>query len=78
MRPPKESEGAQVHGPNEIHPWVLRELVDEVAKLLSIICERSQQSGGVPTDWKRGNRASILKKGKKRRSRDLKVSWFNR
>ena len=28
-------------GPNKIHLWVLRELMDEVAKLLLIIFERS-------------------------------------
>ena len=38
-------------------------LVDEIAKLLSIIFERSWQSGEVPTDWKRGN--PIFKNGKK-------------
>ena len=32
MRPSKEPEGAQVHG---IRSWVLKEVVDEVAKLLS-------------------------------------------
>ncbi|GAB0204204.1 hypothetical protein GRJ2_002886000 [Grus japonensis] len=52
-------------GLDETHPHVLRELVNEVAKPLSIIFEKLWQSGEVPTDWKRGNRTPIFRKEKK-------------
>lgn len=39
--------------PNEMHLWGLKELMEEVAKPLSIIFEILWQSDEVPTDRKR-------------------------
>jgi len=58
-------------GTCEIYPWVLRELADETAKLVSIVFEGSWQSGEVPTDWKKGNIISVFRKGKNGRYREL-------
>ncbi|NXM07615.1 PO22 protein, partial [Tyrannus savana] len=50
-------------GPDGIHPRVMRELVKELAKLLSIIYQQSWLSGEVPDDWELVNVTPIHKKG---------------
>ena len=50
-------------GPDAIHPRVLREMADIIARPLSIIFEKSWRTGDVPEDWRKANVTPIYKKG---------------
>ncbi|KAK4824798.1 hypothetical protein QYF61_019466 [Mycteria americana] len=50
-------------GPDGIHPRVLKELADVMAGPLSIIYQRSWESGEVPADWNPANIIPIYKNG---------------
>ena len=52
-------------GPDEFHPRVLRELVEELAKPLSNICQQSWLTGEVPDDWRIASATPVHKKGLK-------------
>ncbi|KAJ7410300.1 hypothetical protein BTVI_53886 [Pitangus sulphuratus] len=52
-------------GPDGIHPKILKELADVIAKSLSMIFEQSWESGELSADWKLTNIVPIFKKGKK-------------
>ena len=51
-------------GLDGLHPRVLRELEDVVAKPLSTIFRQSWLTGDVPVDWRLANVAPIFKKGR--------------
>jgi len=52
-------------GPDGIHPRVLRELAEEVAKPLSITYQQSWLTGEVPDDWSIADATPIYKKDQK-------------
>ena len=52
-------------GPDGIHPRVLRELADIIARPLSVIYQWYWESGEVPVNWKLANVIRNFKKGKK-------------
>ncbi|KFP31038.1 RNA-directed DNA polymerase from mobile element jockey, partial [Colius striatus] len=51
--------------PDRMHPRVLRELSDVIAKLLSIIFQQSWGTGEVPEDWRKANVTLVFKKDRK-------------
>ena len=53
-------------GPDGLHPYLLRELCDELAYPLSLLFTRSMQEGHVPSSWKQACITPIFKKGSKK------------
>jgi len=52
-------------GPDGLHPRVLRELVEVIAKLLSTIHQHSWSTGQVPEDWRLAIVTPVYKKSHK-------------
>ena len=52
-------------GPDKLHPRVLREVSDVIAKPLTIIFKNSIENKELPLEWKHANVSAIYKKGNK-------------
>jgi len=59
-------------GPDWIHPRMLRELAEELAKPLSIICPQSWLTEDIPDDWRITSVTLIYKKGRKEDPRNYR------
>jgi len=59
-------------GPDGIHPRVLRELAEELAKPLSLICQQSWLTREVPGNWTLANVMATYKKGQKQDPRNYR------
>ncbi|KAJ7411482.1 hypothetical protein WISP_102501 [Willisornis vidua] len=57
---------------DRIHPGVIRELAEELTKLLSIIDQQPWLSGVVPDDWKLASVMPIQKTGQKEDPRNYR------
>ena len=55
-------------GPDEIHPRVLNELSDELAKPLAMVLQKSLDEGILPQIWKDAHITPIFKKGDRTKS----------
>ncbi len=56
-------DAAKSQGPDLIHPRVLKELSDTLARPIRIIFESTLRTGHLPSLWKKANVSAIFKKG---------------
>ena len=53
-------------GPDNIHPYFLKETANELAIPLNIIFNKSLESSEIPDEWKKGKITALFKKGSKK------------
>ena len=61
----KKLNHAKSPGPDDLHPKILKELAEELAKPLTILFNKSISESKIPTEWKQAEVRPIFKKGDK-------------
>lgn len=59
-------------GPDEIHPRILKETSNIIAKPLVLIYNKSLKVGRLPEDWKKANISAIFKKGNRKKPQNYR------
>ena len=59
-------------GPDNIHPRMLIELAEQIAKPLAMIMKKSLSERTLPEDWKKANVSPIYKKGARNRAENYR------
>ena len=59
-------------GPDNIHPYFLKETANELASPLNIIFNKSLESSELPDEWKKGKITALFKKGSKKVASDYR------
>ena len=61
----KDMDATKSMGPDDIHPYLLKCMVDVFVEPLTLIFQKSVSSGKIPTAWKDARVSPIFKKGSK-------------
>ena len=56
---------SKASGPDELKPCILKEQAKEISPILSLIYQKSLDTGVVPSDWRTAHVSPIYKKGSK-------------
>ena len=68
----KKLSPGKASGPDDINPRILRETASTIAKPLTIIFNKSIQTGTLPSQWTQANVTAIHKKGEKSRAENYR------
>ena len=61
----KNLKSYEAQGPDNIHPWIIKELAVKIAPSLTLTFWKSYVTGEVPTDWLKANVSPIFKNSPK-------------